>query len=139
MEPAAPKKSKAPLIIGIIVAIVLVCCGGGTLAIYLAGDAAKKAAEEGNTGGGTEDDGSDIPSTIDDVQAGDCITMEGTDDAPDAKPAECNAKGAYEVLLRKDGTLDEKVCEKTDYTEVFMSDVIGETSTDYILCVKPVK
>lgn len=56
---AAPKKSKAPLIIGIIAAVLLVLCGGAVACFALVGTAINEAA-----GGGGNPGGNGNPATV---------------------------------------------------------------------------
>lgn len=121
------------MIIGIVAAVIVLCCGGGALALYVGGDSITKAAEDA-----ASEAADDVPTNVDDVKTGQCITLEGTDDNPVAEPVKCTDPGAKKVLLRKDGTVDEAACKGTDYTEIYAADYEGGTSDDYILCVKPV-
>jgi hypothetical protein len=67
---------------------------------------------------------------------GDCLTITGAENT--VNPASCTASGAFKVLLRRDGTTDEKVCDSTDATEILYQDGAG-TSRDLVLCVAPAK
>jgi hypothetical protein len=69
-------------------------------------------------------------------KVGDCLTITGAEN--NVNPAACTAGGAYEVLLRRDGTTDEKVCDSTDATEILYQDGVG-TRNDLVLCVAPAK
>lgn len=131
------KKSKTPLVLGIVAAVIVLCCGGGALALYAGGDSLKDAASDAASAAASEA-ANDLPASVDDVKTGQCITLEGTDDNPVAEPVECTDPKAYTVLLRKEGTTDEAACKGTDYTEIYAMDIVGETRGDYILCVKPV-
>jgi hypothetical protein len=139
--PQPPKKrSKAPLIIGIVVGVLVLCCGGGALALALSGNDDKTSAAgsgspspSASSTGATEGDvtGDDL----DQFKTGDCMTIEnGTNEVTAAK---CTVPGAYKVLLRKDYTVDDAACDDTDATDTLTSDQDG-ISHDLILCIAPV-
>ena len=65
-------------------------------------------------------------------KVGDCLTITGADNT--VNPAKCTDSGAYKVLLRRDGTTDEKVCDGTEATDFLYQDGVG-TSRDLVLCV----
>ncbi|GIG90779.1 LppU/SCO3897 family protein [Plantactinospora endophytica] len=153
-EPVPPKKSKAPLIIGIVLGVVLLCCGGGTAAVLWAGDDGDPANVAGEqspspspkaSGKTTPPKGKPSPTpgeetiegNLDQFKKGDCLTIdEATDEVEESS---CGAKGALKVLLRKDGTIKESACESTDYTQYLYQDGTIGTLQDFILCVGPAR
>ncbi|MGI5211699.1 LppU/SCO3897 family protein [Plantactinospora sp. CA-290183] len=150
-EPAAapPRKSRAPLIVGIVLGLVLLCCGGGIGAFLLTGDdepsgaAPEAAASQASpkADGNPKASGSPNPSEetvegdLDRYQKGDCLTVDEATDK--VEPARCGVKGAYQVLLRKNGTTGESACESTEYTMYLYQDSTIGTARDFVLCVGP--
>ncbi|GAA3766300.1 hypothetical protein GCM10022225_60790 [Plantactinospora mayteni] len=148
--PVPPKKSKAPLIIGIVLGVVLLCCGGGTALALWAGDdetdpgvaasespdaPSPKTTPKGKASPTPEEDS--IEGDLDKFKKGDCLTIDEITD--EVEEASCGAKGALEVLLRKDGTISESACESTDYTQYLYQDGTIGTLQDFILCVAPAR
>jgi hypothetical protein len=76
-----------------------------------------------------------ITGDLSGFRTGDCLTVNDTDDH--VAPARCTDADAYEVLLRRDGTTDEAVCQATDAVMSLYEDGPG-TSRDLVLCVGPV-
>ncbi|MDG4790288.1 hypothetical protein O7626_30945 [Micromonospora sp. WMMD1102] len=149
--PVPPKKSKAPLIVGIVLGVLLLCCGGGTAAVLWAGDdedpsnvsaeqtptpkpSAKTTPPKGKPSPTPEEDS--VEGNLDQFKKGDCLTL---DDSGKVEEASCGARGALKVLLRKDGTISESACEKTDYTQYLYQDGTIGTLQDFILCVAPAR
>ncbi|AVT39891.1 hypothetical protein C6W10_29440 [Plantactinospora sp. BB1] len=147
-----PKKSKAPLVIGIVLGVVLLCCGGGIASYLWAGDdepsnvaasdetpsptASAKATPPKGKPSPTPGEES-IEGNLDQFKKGDCLTIdEATDEVDEAS---CGTKGALKVLLRKDGTIKESACESTDYTQYLYQDGAIGTLEDFILCVAPAR
>jgi hypothetical protein len=87
----------------------------------------------GPTGSPTEES---IEGDLAGFKVGDCLTITGTENS--VNPAKCTDSGAYKVLLRRDGTTDQKVCDGTDATDFLYQDGVG-TSRDLVLCVAPAK
>jgi hypothetical protein len=83
-------------------------------------------------GAGTEEE---VTGDLSKFKQGDCLTV---DDANNVEAANCTDAGAYKVLLRKDGTIDNSVCESTDATMSLYEDAQG-TTRDLVLCVGPAK
>ncbi|MEO3924015.1 hypothetical protein ABGB07_09170 [Micromonosporaceae bacterium B7E4] len=152
--PVPPKKSKAPLVVGIVLGVVLLCCGGGTAAALWAGDddadpsnvaasdetpspkpSTKTTPPRGKASPTPEEES--IEGNLDQFKKGDCLTIdEATDEVEEAS---CGTRGALKVLLRKDGTIKESACESTDYTQYLYQDGTIGTLQDFILCVGPAR
>ncbi|MFY1688314.1 LppU/SCO3897 family protein [Plantactinospora sp. WMMB782] len=149
--PVPPKKSKAPLIVGIVLGVLLLCCGGGTAAVLWAGDdedpsnasaeqtptpepSAKTTPPKGKPSPTPEEDS--VEGNLDQFKKGDCLTL---DDSGKVEEASCGARGALKVLLRKDGTISESACENTEYTQYLYQDGTIGTLQDFILCVAPAR
>ncbi|MGX7676640.1 LppU/SCO3897 family protein [Plantactinospora sp. DSM 117369] len=151
--PVPPKKSKAPLVVGIVLGVVLLCCGGSTAAYLWAGDdgtdpsnvaageqtpspkPSTKTTPRGKASPTPEEES--IEGNLDQFKKGDCLTIdEATDEVEEAS---CGSKGALKVLLRKDGTTSESACESTDYTQYLYQDGTIGTLQDFILCVGPAR
>ncbi|MCW6010201.1 hypothetical protein K1W54_37485 [Micromonospora sp. CPCC 205371] len=137
--PPPPRKSgggKVLLIAGIAAGGLLLLCVGGGLIVALTADDLKlpDTSTTANAADPTADE--DIQGNIDKYQKGDCLTINADNDV---REAECTATGAYQVLLRKDGTIAESACDNTDATESLYQDGAIGTKDDFILCIAPVK
>jgi hypothetical protein len=73
-----------------------------------------------------------VEGDLDRYKTGDCLTITGADNT--VEPAKCTDAGAYKVLLRRDGTIDDSVCDSTDATDVLWQDSEG-VSDDLVLCI----
>ncbi|MEQ4301675.1 hypothetical protein ABNF97_09830 [Plantactinospora sp. B6F1] len=148
--PVPPKKSKAPLIVGVVLGVLLLCCGGSTAAYLWAGDddpsnvAASDETPGPKTSGKTtppkgkpspSPDEDSIEGNLDQFKKGDCLTIDKV--TSEVEEASCGDKGALKVLLRKNGTIKEAACESTDYTQYLYQDGTIGTLNDFILCVAP--
>jgi len=143
---------RTPLIIvGVVLGVIVLVCAAGVFLVALgaavddnsaperagaAGSAEPPASPRtatpttpGVTNSPTEES---IEGDLADFNVGDCLTITGAENT--VKPARCTDSGAYKVLLRRDGTTDEKVCDGTNATEVLYQDGVG-TSSDLVLCV----
>jgi hypothetical protein len=149
--PARPSRSRAPLIIvsAVLGVLVLMCAVGifvARLAITADDDTGSERADP-PPGTSASEEPTAPPATADGTASpteesvegdlarfnvGDCLTITGPENT--VNPAACSASGAYKVLLRRDGTTDEKVCDSTDATEILYQDGAG-TSRDLVLCV----
>jgi hypothetical protein len=78
----------------------------------------------------------EVTGDLDRYKVGDCLTVD--DATNNVAPAKCADAGAYKVLLRKDGTIDDSVCRNTDATMSLYEDADG-TARDFVLCVGPAK
>jgi hypothetical protein len=83
------------------------------------------------TGAGTAEE---VTGDLSRYKVGDCLTVD--DATNNVEPATCADAGAYKVLLRKDGTIDDSVCQRTDATMSLYEDADG-TTRDFVLCVGP--
>jgi hypothetical protein len=154
--PAQRSGSRTPLIIvGVVVGVLVLFCAAGVFLVGLG------AAVDDNSGtdraGASEPPAStrtaapttapatpgtstpteeSIEGDLARFKVGDCLTITGSDNT--VNPARCTDSGAYKVLLRRDGTTDEKVCDGTEATDFLYQDGIG-TSRDLVLCVVQVK
>jgi hypothetical protein len=146
--------SRTPLIIvGVVLGVLVLFCAAGLFLVALgavvdddsgperagaAGSAEPPAptrtatpSRPGATNSPTEES---IEGDLARFKVGDCLTITGAENT--VNPAKCTDSGAYKVLLRRDGTTDEKVCDSTDATEVLYQDGVG-TGRDLVLCVSP--
>jgi hypothetical protein len=146
--PPVKKKSKLPLILGLVAGAILLVCGLGVVAVLVAGqtdtDEPLAVATSGAPSASTSPAGDAAPkasasSTLEPIEGdlekfkkGDCLTMTGADKKVDE--AKCTAPGAYRVLLKKTGTLADAACEGTDASYILTNDVLG-TSGDFVLCI----
>jgi hypothetical protein len=149
-------RGKAPLILGILGAVGLLCVGLTAAAVLIAGrvgdsvdDPAASDPLVGGTppagtsgeprpsapagGGGSPSEG-EVQGDLSRYKTGDCLTVSANNTV---KPAKCTDRGAYKVLLRRDGTTNDSVCESTDATESMYQDAAG-TRQDFVLCIAPV-
>ncbi|GAA0963317.1 hypothetical protein GCM10009558_082310 [Virgisporangium aurantiacum] len=78
----------------------------------------------------------EVSGDLSGYKQGDCLTVDEADDNKVEK-AKCTDPGAQKVLLRKNGTLDDSVCDTTDATFSLSQDAPGSTK-DFVLCVGPV-
>jgi hypothetical protein len=143
---------RTPLIIvGVVVGVLLLFCAAGVLIVGLGAAVDDSSAPEraapaasteppasprsaapatpGTTNTPTEES---IEGDLARFKVGDCLTITGADNT--VNPAKCTDSGAYKVLLRRDGTTDQKVCDSTDATDFLYQDGAG-TSRDLVLCV----
>jgi hypothetical protein len=152
--PGQRPRSKGPLIIvGAVLGVLVLICALGivTARLLLTADddagaeradppPAVSASEEPTSPPETPEDPEDTADPTEEsvegdlarFKAGDCLTITGPENT--VNPAACTASGAYKVLLRRDGTTDEKVCDSTEATEILYQDGAG-TSKDLVLCV----
>jgi hypothetical protein len=77
--------------------------------------------------------------SLDDVDKGDCLKNNGTNENPDMAPAPC-AKGTYQVLARFYGTVID-TCHTvagstTSYTVTYYRNGIPDFSRSYVFCLK---
>jgi hypothetical protein len=151
-----PSRSRAPLIIvGAVLGVLVLVCALAVFVVRLGatadGDDGTERAGPAPTSeapattptapptGPSADDSPTEESVEGDLarfKVGDCLTITGAENT--VNPAGCTDSGAYKVLLRRDGTTDEKVCDSTDATEILYQDGAG-TSRDLVLCVAPAK
>jgi hypothetical protein len=152
-----------PIVVGVLAVVLVLCIGGGAAAYFFfvadgsPGDGDRQAAVGSPTdvgsasatpavgapaasstptkqpGGGGEET---VSGDLSGYRQGDCLTVDESDDNRVEK-AECTDAGAYKVLLRKDGTLDDSVCANTRAEFTLSQDASG-TARDFILCVGPV-
>jgi hypothetical protein len=148
--------SRTPLIIvGVVVGVLVLFCAAGVFLVGLgaavddspgpdragaSGSAEPPASTRtaapttpGTTNTPTEES---IEGDLARFKVGDCLTITGAENT--VNPAKCTDSGAYKVLLRRDGTTDEKVCDSTDATDFLYQDGVG-TSRDLVLCVSLAK
>lgn len=92
--------------------------------------ATQPAAQPAGTGAPAET----VTGDLSRFKLGDCLTVDDTNNH--VEPAKCTAANAYKVLLRKDGTLDDSVCDTTAATMSLFEDGPGSTE-DFVLCVGP--
>jgi hypothetical protein len=150
--PGQRSGSRTPLIIvGVVVGVLVLFCAAGVFIVGLGAavddsSGPERAAPAASTGppASTRTAAPATPGTTNTpteesiegdlarFKAGDCLTITGADNT--VNPARCTDSGAYKVLLRRDGTTDEKVCDSTDATDFLYQDGIG-TSRDLVLCV----
>ena len=76
---------------------------------------------------------------LDDVQKGQCLKNNGTNEDPDMVPAPCG-KGTYQVLARYSGYID-VVCQNvpgytTSYVVTYYRNGIPDSLRSYVLCLK---
>jgi hypothetical protein len=146
--------SRTPLIIvGVVVGVIVLVCAAGVALVALgaavddgsgtdrAGAAGSAAPPASTQAAAPPTPGATTPPTEESIEGdlakfkvGDCLTITGTENS--VNPAKCTDSGAYKVLLRRDGTTDEDVCDSTDATDVLYQDGVG-TSRDLVLCVAP--
>ncbi|GLI01402.1 LppU/SCO3897 family protein [Phytohabitans aurantiacus] len=135
-----PRKSgggKALLIVGIAAGVLLLLCVGGGLIVALTADDLKLPDTSTTADAGADPSAEeDIQGNIGKYKKGDCLTINADNDV---RAAECTAAGAYQVLLRKDGTTAESACADTGATESLYQDGAIGTKDDFILCIAPVK
>jgi hypothetical protein len=151
-----PSRSRLPLIIGgAVLGVLVLVCAMGVLLVQLGSsaddDGGPQRAGPANTSQPPTSTPTTRPATPDATNSpteesiegdltrfsvGDCLTITGADNT--VNPAKCTDSGAYKVLLRRDGTTDEKVCDSTEATDILYQDGTG-TSKDLVLCVAPAK
>jgi hypothetical protein len=154
-----PSRSRTPLIvIGAVLGVLVLVCAMGLFLVGLGSTAGDDTGDTGferadpvgtserptaaPTGTPRNPDGPASPTEesvegdLARFKVGDCLTITGAEN--NVNPAKCTDGGAYKVLLRRDGTADEKVCDSTDATEILYQDGVG-TSNDLVLCVAPAK
>lgn len=137
-----PKRSKAPLIIGLIVGVLVLCCVGGSLVVYFSPDSgtdssASSGSSSTDNGGGAASPSptdEDVAGNLDQFHAGDCLLISKNNDV---SPTSCSTKGAYEVYLRENGTISDSYCKNTRATTSLYEDVEGGSSEDFVLCIGP--
>jgi hypothetical protein len=148
--------SRTPMIIlGVVVGVVVLICAAGIFLVALGASVdddpgTDRAAASGSaapptssqtaspttprtTGSATEEP---IEGDLSGFKVGDCLTITGSENS--VNPAKCTDSGAYKVLLRRDGTTDQTVCDDTEATDFLYQDGVG-TSRDLVLCVAPAK
>jgi hypothetical protein len=134
VQPPTKRRSKAPLIIGIVAVACLAICGLGVVVVAVADNSssdAKDATSESSLDPSTEAVQGDLTK----YKAGDCLTIDG---ANKVTSASCTTKSAYKVLLRKDGTTSDAACENTEATNsLYQKDTRG-SAHDFVLCIAPV-
>jgi hypothetical protein len=147
--PAVPpaRRGKAlPVLLSVLGVVLVLFVGAGVFAYRTFFDGVKDppesagaAATPTGTGepaaqptgaAGTEEE---VTGDLSKFKQGDCLTVDGDNNVEAAK---CSAAGAYKVLLRKDGTTDDSVCESTEATMSLYEDADG-TTRDLVLCVGP--
>jgi hypothetical protein len=160
--PAAPPARRGnalPIVLGVLAAVLVLCIGGGAAAYFffvaeespadgadrpvaatspsgggsVAATPAKSPSGTAQPGGGGEEE---VSGDLSGYKQGDCLTVDAADDNKVEK-AKCTDPGAQKVLLRKNGTLDDSVCESTEATFSLSQDAPGSTK-DFVLCVGPV-
>lgn len=155
--PAAPARRGLPIVLGVLAVVLVLCIGGGSAAYFFfvaeetPADGADPvavassprvsspaAAVPSNTpspskpaAGGEEEVSGDLSG----YKQGDCLTVDEANDNRVEK-AKCTDPGAQKVLLRKNGTLDDAVCQTTAATFSLSQDATG-SSKDFVLCVGP--
>ena len=130
----ARRRSKAPLIIGIVAVAFLAICGLGVVVVAVAANSssdAKDTTSESSLEPSTEAVQGDLAK----YKAGDCLTIDGTNKVTSAS---CTTKNAYKVLLRKDGTTSDTACENTEATNSLYQKDSRSTAHDFVLCIAPV-
>jgi len=154
--PQRPQRSRTPLIIGgAVLGIIVLICAAAVLIVQLGGSPDDDTSNRANPSTTSQQPKSSAPATstpttkptptgtgspteesiegdLSGFKVGDCLTITGADNT--VKPASCTASGAYKVLLRRDGTTDEKVCDGTKATDILYQDATG-TDKDLVLCV----
>jgi hypothetical protein len=105
---------------------------GSASAVASTQTAAATSPPAAQQGGGEEAVSGDLSG----FKQGDCLTVDEAKNNRVAK-AKCTDTGAQKVLLRKDGTLDDAVCQSTEATFSLSQDATGSTR-DFVLCVGPV-
>jgi hypothetical protein len=145
---AQPSRGRTPLIIaGAVAGALLVVCALAVVLVRLgipsddkSGSApiGKASASERPTATPTTPSDTDAPTEesvegdLTRFSVGDCLTITGAENT--VSPATCTDSGAYKVLLRRDATTDQAVCDSTEATQALYQDADG-TSEDLVLCV----
>jgi hypothetical protein len=143
--PQTKPKSKVPLVLGIIGGVLALCCVGGVVAVLVSNpqtDTTTGGTTPTTRGAAPEPSDSDITvrGDLDKLRKGDCFVEKPgiIKDSPVVRKASCTDPGAYQVLLRVEGTIEESACEETDYTTYYYRDA-DKKADQYIVCVKEVK
>jgi hypothetical protein len=123
--PSPARRGKAlPILIGVLGMVLVLFVAAGFVAYRTFFDGVKapsRTAEE-------------VTGDLSRYKTGDCLSVD--DATNNVEPATCSDAGAYKVLLRKDGTIDDSVCRSTDATMSLYEDADG-TARDFVLCVGP--
>jgi len=153
-QPAPPRSRRGkalPILLGVLAVVLVLFAAGGVFAYRTffdgvatspGGDTAagattppaSPAAQPSGqpTGANTSEE---VTGDLGRYKKGDCLTVD--DATNNVAPARCSDAGAYKVLLRKDGTIDDSVCATTEATMSLYEDADG-TARDFVLCVGPV-
>ncbi|MEV4755634.1 hypothetical protein AB0J86_11060 [Micromonospora sp. NPDC049559] len=147
--PPPARRSRLPLVLGLVAGAVLLICGLGTVLVLVGGDDSSTEADppaalatgsapapraSGAAAPGASPSQEEVEGDLDQFQKGDCLTMSEDNEIDDAK---CSAPGAYKVLLRRNGTLADSACDSTEATDILTQDQAG-TSRDFVLCIAKV-
>jgi hypothetical protein len=162
-DPAVPSARPGrglPIVIGVLAVVLVLCVGGGAAAYFFfiaeetpadrpaaaispsaiesvaasappASSPSPSASASKRPAGGEEEVSGDLSG----YKQGDCLTVDEADDNRVTK-ARCTDPDAHKVLLRKNGTLDDSVCQSTEATFSLSQDASG-TARDFVLCVGP--
>jgi len=135
-----------PLVLGIVGGALALCCVGGVVAVLVSNPQTDTTAggTTSPTGGAavpeTGNSDTEVRGDLDKLRKGDCFVEKPgiIKDSPVIRKASCTDPGAYKVLLRVDGTIDESACDDTDYTSYYYQES-DKKSRQYVVCVKEVK
>jgi hypothetical protein len=150
--PPRPRRGKAlPILLGVLAVVLVLFAGAGVFAYRTFFDGVKTSPASDTaadattpqtsptsrpsvqpTGANTSEE---VTGDLSRYRKGDCLTVD--DATNNVAPAKCSDAGAYKVLLRKDGTIDDSVCQTTEATMSLYEDADG-TTRDFVLCVGPV-
>jgi hypothetical protein len=139
--PMAPTRRRRipPVVVFGVLAGVLLLCAAGSVTTYLLLAHRHSGAGPSSAGppGSAVQPGDEEAVTGDlaRFKQGDCLTVEPSTNHVTAAP--CTTTGAYRVLLRRDGTIDDAVCRSTEATASLHQDGPG-AADDFVLCVAPV-
>jgi hypothetical protein len=148
--PGPARRGKAlPILIGVLGMVLVLFVGAGFVAYRTFFDGVKAPSRTAGTppppaaaqpsaqpsaqptAAGTAEE---VTGDLSRYKTGDCLSVD--DATNNVEPATCSDAGAYKVLLRKDGTIDDSVCRSTDATMSLYEDADG-TARDFVLCVGP--
>jgi len=145
--PPRPRRGKAlPILLGVLAVVLVLFAGAGVFAYRTFFDGVSTSPGSDTAAGTTPttaptaqpsgaNTSEEVTGDLGRYKKGDCLTVD--DATNNVAPATCSDAGAYKVLLRKDGTIDDSVCETTEATMSLYEDADG-TARDFVLCVGPV-